>query len=361
MVINSFKFLETFMKNKHPTIIVAVLLTIASLAFANLQAGNCMPLPANAYINANDTEVYTITGRNLNVSIKLQTPNYKSYNSTVDFSLSVLDSFFVPSTGSDLIHSDDYSLSRVTLDAYLISGVVLDYDRSKIINPIWVSWGNAHNASYLEEERLLFTNSHDVLFSKNGSTYFGSTTLPELSEGTHNLTVWVRAEHDEITTYIPLWAAISKTISFTINSTRPEVSLLAPTNITYRSVEVPLNFVFRDQVSEVMYSLDGQSNVSVSGNTTLPQLPIGSHNITVYATDEGGNTGSSRTIFFIVTQESLPFLPLIVAIAIVACTLISILVYEARKRTASKSSHHIARGYLCRQKSIRFSIYNNRR
>lgn len=49
------------------------------------------------------------------------------------------------------------------------------------------------------------------------------------------------------------------------------------------------------------YSLDGQANVTVTGNTTLNNLSNGAHNITVYATDVAGNTGASETFSFTIS------------------------------------------------------------
>jgi len=59
--------------------------------------------------------------------------------------------------------------------------------------------------------------------------------------------------------------------------------------------------------------------MTVSGNTTLTGLPNGYHNVTVYATDEAGNTGASETLFFNVEMpESFPVVPVAVAVAVVA-------------------------------------------
>ncbi len=70
--------------------------------------------------------------------------------------------------------------------------------------------------------------------SKSSNTYFGAVTLPKLTEGVHNATVWVRAEQDQVTTYIPFWIAFSQTIVLnnpTPSPTVPEfpltVSLIA--------------------------------------------------------------------------------------------------------------------------------------
>jgi hypothetical protein len=46
------------------------------------------------------------------------------------------------------------------------------------------------------------------------------------------------------------------------------------------------------------YSLDGQDNVTVTGNATLSGLSSGLHNVTVYANDTAGNMGVSETIKF---------------------------------------------------------------
>jgi len=46
------------------------------------------------------------------------------------------------------------------------------------------------------------------------------------------------------------------------------------------------------------YSLDGQDNVTVTGNTTIAGLGSGLHNVTVYAEDAFENEGASETITF---------------------------------------------------------------
>ena len=60
-------------------------------------------------------------------------------------------------------------------------------------------------------------------------------------------------------------------------------------------------------VSSIKYSLDGGENETITGNTTLTGLPNGAHNITVYATDETRNTGTSETVLFTIeVPESFP-------------------------------------------------------
>ena len=304
---------------------VALSLSLAllfSVGAVTLQTGFCLSSDLHVY---DDTAVYDRDGRGVNVTITLDSPENKANYSTLAFTLKVAPYYGYPS---------DYSVSRESLGFYLIYGVILDYDRARVIDTLWINWGDSRNKTHVEEERLLFLRSHDAVLSKSGDTYYGSAVLPELSEGSHNLTVWVRAEHDEVTWYIPLWAAFSKTITFTVDTIAPSVLVLSPENSTYKASKASLNFTINEPFSEVAYCLDGQENMTISGNTTLTELPNGDHNVTVYATDEAGNTGASETVFFIVDAPA-PFPTTLVtaaSIAIVAVVGASLLVYFRKRR-----------------------------
>jgi hypothetical protein len=122
----------------------------------------------------------------------------------------------------------------------------------------------------------------------------------------------------------------SSVVSFTVDTVRPIVSILSQQNVTYSSPDFPLNFAVNENAS-ITYSLDGQDNVTVSGNTTLRGLPNGDHNVTVYATDEAGNVGASETIHF--TIKSSPATMVIAPIASVAVIGMGLLIYfKKRKR-----------------------------
>jgi hypothetical protein len=98
----------------------------------------------------------------------------------------------------------------------------------------------------------------------------------------------------------------SSYVTFTTYTT-PIVSFLSFENRTFETSTVPLNFTVDQPVSKATYCLDGQANVTISGNTTLTGLPDGEHNVTVYATDEAENTGASETMYFNVdTPEPFP-------------------------------------------------------
>ena len=79
-----------------------------------------------------------------------------------------------------------------------------------------------------------------------------------------------------------------------------EVHVLSPENKTYNVADVPLTFTVNGSTSWTGYSLDGQLNVTVAGNTTLSSLPDGLHDIIVYASDVALNLGKSDTVYFMV-------------------------------------------------------------
>jgi hypothetical protein len=130
----------------------------------------------------------------------------------------------------------------------------------------------------------------------------------------------------------------SSSISFTIDTTPPTISALSIQNATYGTTDVDLNFSVSEPVSQIAYSLDGQENVTVAGNTTLAGLSVGVHNVTVYAWDTAGNVGASETITFTVTP--FPAAPVAAAsVAAVAVVGVVLLFYfkKRKKKSGDKS------------------------
>jgi hypothetical protein len=113
----------------------------------------------------------------------------------------------------------------------------------------------------------------------------------------------------------------------------PIVDVVLPEKQTYNSTSVPLVFTVNKPVSWIGYSLDGQDNVTVTGNTTLSGISNGLHNVTVYARDELENTGASETISFSV-EAPFPLVPVAAASgASIAVVAVGLLVYfKKRKR-----------------------------
>jgi hypothetical protein len=115
-----------------------------------------------------------------------------------------------------------------------------------------------------------------------------STNLT-LREGPHNLKVTLEGE----SAYYPstktgeLFGTVRKywssdTVSFDAGRA-PKILILSMQNTTYNSTSVDLSFLVDETAPQIAYSLDAQKNVTVAGNTTLTDLFVGVHNVTVYA------------------------------------------------------------------------------
>jgi hypothetical protein len=116
----------------------------------------------------------------------------------------------------------------------------------------------------------------------------------------------------------------------------PVVGVVSPElNKTYVVGNVSLIFTLNKPTVALSYSLDGQANVTIAGNTTLTGLSSGLHNVTVYATDTLGSTGASEIVVFSVAKEpeSFPTTP-VTAGVIAAGTIVSIgfIVYFRKRK-----------------------------
>jgi len=90
----------------------------------------------------------------------------------------------------------------------------------------------------------------------------------------------------------------------------PKIDIIYPVNATYGVTSISLNFTVDKATSWIGYSLDGAANVTITGDTMLPDLSLGSHNIIVYANDTEGNMGVSDRIYFMVATEAPPVIGL---------------------------------------------------
>ena len=160
-------------------------------------------------------------------------------------------------------------------------------------------------------------------------TVRGNTTLTGLSDGTHSLQMYAR----------PIDAACrrnlgaSSPVHFTIDTIPPSIAIVTPTSTTYDTTDVQLYFTVSETSSWVGYSLDGQANVTISGNITFTQLAAGAHSLRVYATDIMGHTGRSDVTQFYVVEP----LPILWIGAGIAVPVVGIAIVVTLKK---RSSHH---------------------
>jgi hypothetical protein len=77
--------------------------------------------------------------------------------------------------------------------------------------------------------------------------------------------------------------------------------VLPPENVSSTSA-IPLNLTVNEAYSKISYNLNGQQNVTVSGNSTITPLPAGQYNVTFYVWDTAGNIGTSESTDFTVAE-----------------------------------------------------------
>jgi hypothetical protein len=170
-------------------------------------------------------------------------------------------------------------------------------------------------------------SSPSLVWNKNHVT--GSISLPELSDGSHRLSVYVEADAGTGESY---WD--SETVYFTVEATPPKIKVLSPLNQTYTETSVSLVFTLDRQANWTGYSVDNEENVTVTGNASLTGLLNRLHNLTVYSNNTYGNMGASETISFTVAvPELFPFVPVAVASATTAAVVaIGVLVYFKKRK-----------------------------
>ncbi len=120
-------------------------------------------------------------------------------------------------------------------------------------------------------------------------TVYGATELFNLTQGSHSIVLYGNDSLGNM--------GSSNTVFFSVNSLPPAIMMLTPQNQSYGSTNIELIFNIAENATKLEYSLDGQANVTIVGNVTLPGLSNGSHHVTVYATNQFGITGS-KTVYF---------------------------------------------------------------
>ncbi len=150
------------------------------------------------------------------------------------------------------------------------------------------------NKTYIET-KLVFKVNRGVdwvgysLDSQENVTITAETVLSNLTDGDHAITIYANDSLGNM--------GVSNTVFFATDTKPPIIDVLLPQNRTYDSTDIQLTFSLNEAATNISYSLDGQEKISIIGNVTLPALSNGSHKLTLYATDETGNSGE-KTIYF---------------------------------------------------------------
>ncbi|MGE5532712.1 MAG: kelch repeat-containing protein [Bacillota bacterium] len=127
------------------------------------------------------------------------------------------------------------------------------------------------------------------LDNKANVTVEAETRLLSLAQGSHNVTIYANDTFGNM--------GVSNTAYFSVDTLPPRIEIELPQNKSYDIVDIQLTFTLNEAVIYLAYSLDGQQPVKINGNLTLPALSNGPHSITVYATDEVGNSAQKAVSF----------------------------------------------------------------
>jgi hypothetical protein len=197
-----------------------------------------------------------------------------------------------------------------TSDTLILNYTVLfDFTQNKLVT---YSLDGGENVTLTKNQTLESTDTLEKIS--------GDIVLSGLSEGSHHLELYSE-------NIIPA----HEVVYFSIDTVAPNILIYSPENTVYNITDILLDVHVNEPVSNVTYSLDGQSDGSVIGSKLLRDLPYGEHNVTFYATDLVGNIGVSETIIFTIAKpESEPFpttLFIVSVIAVAAVVGLCLLVY----------------------------------
>jgi N-acetylneuraminic acid mutarotase len=156
---------------------------------------------------------------------------------------------------------------------------------------------------------------------KEGANY----NLLGLSQGSHSIILYDNDSQGN--------TGYSNMIYFSVDTIPPVIVIMTPQNQSYGSTDMELTFTTNKAVKDLSYSLDGQTNITIVGNVTLPSLLNGSHRLTVYATDLVGNSGS-KTIYFNI--DPFPFVTIAAVAAIVVIALTTGYLFYKKRSSHSK-------------------------
>ncbi|MHA2031376.1 MAG: CARDB domain-containing protein, partial [Candidatus Kariarchaeaceae archaeon] len=173
--------------------------------------------------------------------------------------------------------------------------------------------GTESNKNYLHNEFANFTVALDV----SGKTVNLDTNMTDwvIQSGITPLEVITNLTEKgyfNVTGYFDgdqNYTAANKTLYISVNGgdiTPPNITIVSPKNISYYgNNDILLIYTVDEPTDWVGYSLDSGPNVTIPGNTTIENVPSGSHYLILYGNDTSGNMGFDDVYF---TMECLSYL-----------------------------------------------------
>jgi hypothetical protein len=163
------------------------------------------------------------------------------------------------------------------------------------------------------------------LDDKANITITGETKLTNLTQGAHSITVFANDSLGNM--------GFSDTVFFFVDVMAPNLNVISPHNQSYDASDVQLTFTADEATPYLAYSLDDQPNMEIIGNLTLPALSSGSHRVTLFATDEMGNSAET-TVYFNIAP--FPMVTVAAVSAIVTIVLAGGFLFIKRRKTSVK-------------------------
>lgn len=122
----------------------------------------------------------------------------------------------------------------------------------------------------------------------------------------------------------------------------PLIDLVSPKECIYNNNQIEL--VFESTAPEEMnitftsftYSIDGKTEIPISGNTTLDGLAMGTHSVVVHGLDTDGLRHDSQLVHFDVYIPSAWIIAIPVLLAIALTAVISIVYIKKRRNKRLK-------------------------
>jgi hypothetical protein len=215
-------------------------------------------------------------------------------------------------------------------------------------------WNVYYETDWLENQSYVYEYVPNSSQQPNPTQTEYSTilNLTGIPEGRHSIIIFATERgtyYEPPFSEWPMWALEfevksygfqivgASTIAFIVDVTPLTVTVFPVTSRILSesgAADVALNFTVNGSASRISYALDGQDNVTIAGNATLPSVSIGEHNVRVYAWDAAGNVGVSEIVVFTVAEpESFPtvLVVLVSAASIVAVATGGLLVYHKRR------------------------------
>jgi len=304
------------------TLLTTFLITIATGNLVNLAEGN-------PYLYEEEKREVAPPPDIASPSIAIFSPRNDAMNSANNVTLTFNLHFVVP-----------------TLPALFYSYVQLSevhYEASWLSNKTSLDIETAKNAipkdEFISEDNYKKWGTYEAVRGYEFSYNF-SLSVEDVPDGSHSLKVsailsglrqtGLRYSTVPVIIYGRYTLTSSSRVAFSIDS----IGVLSPQKKAYNSSNVSLFLKVPKSITRVSYSLDGGERLTFAKNMTLTGLPNGNHNLTVYTTDEAGNTGASETVFFYV-EVPFPIVPVAVSIAVAASVAVGFLVYWKKHKHQS--------------------------